>query len=57
MKAKNCFDCKHLKMQLKGGAFIGFSCCGDPRGGKKWAPHVAEKEGRCGPRKTWFAAA
>ncbi len=56
MKQKTCFDCKHMKKQLKGGMFIGFSCCGDPRGGKKWAPSVAEKEGRCGPRRTWFAA-
>jgi hypothetical protein len=56
MKAKSCFDCKHFKKQTKGGDFIGFSCCGDQRKGRRWAPSAAAKDGRCGPRKVWFAA-
>jgi hypothetical protein len=52
---KDCFNCAHIKRQTKGGEFIGYSCCGDPAGGRKWSLTTAEKVGRCGPKRIWFA--
>ena len=53
-KAKGCCNCAHYGTQRKGGGIIGPTCKGEQ--GKRWAPSVALKEGRCGSRRLWWAA-
>lgn len=51
---KSCANCMHYGTQRKYGDIIG-PCCLSQHG-KKWPIHVAQKVGRCGPRKTWWSS-